>query len=259
MKLPKLLLGTVAATLLAISPDVAEATELDLFCTNLSNPALNPEGDGVSVQVIFTNKIQKFDAVHKVSGKLYDRAAQYKLLHLTQTPDGNPSYYWEGEMLKDPNVVMTGHLWQNAGVWLYDEHQSYKDRRPVFLATPPVMCLAPNSNAPPRVAEATPPEPSRAPSIGKEPPASATNALSCSDPKILESALNVYLNSTMGHIDKSLFELMRLDHVTGMGISNNENSKKCRAQYTCDMNHAKEIESGLYGPHPLTQYCFTVN
>lgn len=155
--------------------------------------------------------------------------------------------------------MMTGHLWQNAGVWLYDEHQTFKDGRPATLATPPVMCLAPNSTTLPPVANAPPSGPARAPHTYKEPPAPAASNLSCSDPQILGVALKVYLNSTMGHIDRSIVELMVLDNVHGAGISNNESSKKCRAQYTCDMNQAKQIETGLFGPHPLTQFCYIVN
>lgn len=57
MTIRELLLGIVAATLLAISPARADTTELNFFCTNQSNPALNPEGDGVTVQVVLGNKI----------------------------------------------------------------------------------------------------------------------------------------------------------------------------------------------------------
>jgi hypothetical protein len=136
----KLLLGTVAVTLLTTGP--AFATELNFFCTNQSNPALNPEGDGVIVQAIVGNKLQSLHVVHKVNGRLYDRTTQYEDVSLKEDPSGFPSYFWEGLMIKDQNVVMTGHLWENAGVWLYDEHQAFRDGSPTKLATPPVMCEA---------------------------------------------------------------------------------------------------------------------
>jgi hypothetical protein len=36
---------------------------------------------------------------------------------------------------------MTGHLWLNAGVWLYNEFISYRNNsQPVKAATPTTMC-----------------------------------------------------------------------------------------------------------------------
>jgi hypothetical protein len=36
---------------------------------------------------------------------------------------------------------MTGHLWLNAGVWLYNEFISFRDHsQPVKAATPTIMC-----------------------------------------------------------------------------------------------------------------------
>jgi hypothetical protein len=222
------------------------------------------------VQAILGNKLQALHVIHKVSGQHYDRTDQYKLLSLNQTSNGFPSYFWEGFLIKDPNVVMTGHLWQNNGVWLYDEHQAFRDGSPGKLATPPVMCQSITSGT----ANASPPgeddhesEPapqpldrSPAPPPPAPPPtASTSSTVGCSDPEVNEAALKVHLNSTMGHIDGSILQLMVLDNVRAMGISNNEGSKKCRAQYTCDMDRAKQIEKGLYGQHPLTRYCYGIN
>jgi hypothetical protein len=72
-------------------------------------------------------------------------------------------------------------------------------------------------------------------------------------------ALKVHLNATMGHIDNSIVDLMALNHVQGMGISNNDGSKMCRAQYLCDMDRAKQIEKNLFGQHQLTRFCYVVN
>ena len=58
----------------------------------------------------------------------YNRQVQYRVTSITQ-PEAN-SYFWEGFMLKDPNVIMTGHLWQNEGVWMYTENQRFTDGRP---------------------------------------------------------------------------------------------------------------------------------
>jgi hypothetical protein len=120
------------------------------------------------VQAVLGNKLQVLHVVHKVSGQLYDRTDQYKLLGLNQNSNGLPSYFWEGFLIKDPNVVMTGHLWQNNSVWLYDEHQGFRDGSPGKLATPPVMCQTLNSAAPPAVAAT--PEVEPAPSVQNREP-----------------------------------------------------------------------------------------
>jgi hypothetical protein len=78
--------------------------------------------------------------VHKVDGQLYDRNVQYQIFAFRQDQNRR-SYYWDGVLAKDSNVLMTGHLWLNAGAWYYNEYVSFKDgSQPVKLATPPVMC-----------------------------------------------------------------------------------------------------------------------
>ena len=59
---------------------------------------------------------------------------------MSVTQPATDSYFWEGFMLKDPNVIMSGHLWQNEGVWTYTENQRFTDGRPPKTATPPVVC-----------------------------------------------------------------------------------------------------------------------
>lgn len=53
-----------------------------------------------------------------ISGNHYDRAEQYPINSLTQR-QGN--YYWSGDYVKDPRVVMTGALVFNNGHWTYTE------------------------------------------------------------------------------------------------------------------------------------------
>jgi len=115
----------------------AYATDYRFFCTNQSDPAINPDHDGVFVAITY-GTAQSFDVVHTISRHLYNRQVQYRVTSITQ-PATN-SYFWEGFMLKDPNVIMTGHLWQNEGVWMYTENQRFTDGRPPKMATPPVVC-----------------------------------------------------------------------------------------------------------------------
>lgn len=115
----------------------AHATNYRFFCTNQSDPAINPNHDGVFVAITY-GTAQGFDVVHTISRQLYNRQVQYRVTSITQ-PAPN-SYFWEGFMLKDPNVIMTGHLWQNEGVWMYTENQRFTDGRPPKMATPPVVC-----------------------------------------------------------------------------------------------------------------------
>jgi hypothetical protein len=93
----KILFWIIGASLLTVSPAAAQATELDLFCTNQSNPILNPEGDGVMVHAIFfgnANTIKDFHVVHTINRQHYDRNTQYKNLSLNQDSNGFPSYFW---------------------------------------------------------------------------------------------------------------------------------------------------------------------
>jgi hypothetical protein len=170
---------------------------------------------------------------------------------------------------------MTGHLWLNDNVWMYDEHQVFKDGRPAKLATHPVICEstialaapvpamppnpAPNS-APASADSPTAPAAPAAPAVPVAPPPSAMSGnVSCDDPEVLSVALKVHLNATMGHIDNSIVDLMEPDHVQAMGIRNNDGSKICQAHYLCNMDRAKQIEKNLLGQHPLTQFCYHVN
>ena len=73
--------------------------------------------------------------IHKINGQLFDRTEQYRISAFHQDQSGSPSYFWEGVLGKDPNVLMTGHLWQNAGVWMYEEHMAFRDGQPGKLAT----------------------------------------------------------------------------------------------------------------------------
>ena len=115
----------------------AHATDYRFFCTNQSHPAVNPDHDGVFVAVT-SGTAQSFDVVHTISKHLYNRQDPYKVTSITH-PAAN-SYFWEGSMLNDPHVIMTGHLWENDGVWMYTENQTFTDAHPPKMATPPVVC-----------------------------------------------------------------------------------------------------------------------
>lgn len=121
-------------------PAPQAANELSLFCTNVSESTQNPEGDGVIVRAVNRRAGWSLHVIHKINGQLFDRNVQYQISAFHQDQSGPPSYFWEGVLGKDPNVLMTGHLWQNAGVWMYEEHMAFRDGQPGKLATPPTMC-----------------------------------------------------------------------------------------------------------------------
>jgi hypothetical protein len=81
----------------------------------------------------------------------------------------------------------------------------------------------------------------------------------CSDPAIIEQALDSRSEGKFGHIDETWVRLMVLDHVVPMGINNETGGKYCTAYFTCDIAAARRIESRNMGPHPLTALCFAVN
>jgi hypothetical protein len=128
-------------------PDAEQATStqlikgLRLFCTNRSDQTQNPQGDGVFVQMTEGGAGWRMHVVHKTSGQLHDRNQQYDVFAFRRDENGIRGYYWDGVLIKDQNVLMTGHLWLNAGVWLYNEFISFRDHsQPVKAATPSIMC-----------------------------------------------------------------------------------------------------------------------
>jgi hypothetical protein len=50
-----------------------------------------------------------------------------RCLPFRRDQNGGRGYYWNGVLIKDRNVLMTGHLWLNAGMWLYNEFVSFGD------------------------------------------------------------------------------------------------------------------------------------
>lgn len=110
------------------------------FCIIVPDRSRNTEGDGIFVQATEARAGWSLHVIHKIGGQLYDRNLQYEVFAFRQDQN-RPSYYWDGVLTKDRNVLMTGHLWLNAHVWLYNEYVSFRDgSQPVKLATPPVMC-----------------------------------------------------------------------------------------------------------------------
>jgi hypothetical protein len=116
------------------------ANELSLFCTNISDSSQNPRRNGVIVRAVNRRAGWSLRVIHKINGQLFDRTEQYRISAFHQDQSGPPSYFWDGVLGKDPNVLMTGHLWQNAGVWMYEEHIAFRDGQPGKLATPPTTC-----------------------------------------------------------------------------------------------------------------------
>ena len=93
------------------------------------------------VQTTESNAEWRMHVVHKTGGQIYDRNLQYEVFAFRRDQHGTPDYYWDGVLIKDSNVLMTGHLWLNAGVWLYNEYVSFRDHsQPVKSATPTIMC-----------------------------------------------------------------------------------------------------------------------
>jgi hypothetical protein len=113
---------------------------LSLLCIIESGRGRNPQGDGIIVKATEARAGWSLHVVHKVGGQLHDRNVQYEVFAFRQDQN-RQSYYWDGVLAKDHNVLMTGHLWRNAGVWLYNEYVSFRDgSQAVKLATPPVTC-----------------------------------------------------------------------------------------------------------------------
>ena len=116
------------------------SSNLSLFCITESGRGRNPQSDGIIVQATEARAGWSLHVVHKVGGQLHDRNVQYEVIAFRQDQN-RQSYYWDGVLAKDRNVLMTGHLWRNAGVWVYNEYVSFRDgSQPVKLATPPVTC-----------------------------------------------------------------------------------------------------------------------
>jgi hypothetical protein len=247
-----------AAAVTLIAPARAHATNYRFFCTNQSDPAINPDHNGVFVAVTY-GTAQSFDVVHTISRQLYNRQVQYRVTSITQ-PATN-SYFWEGFMLNDPNVIMTGHLWQNEGVWMYTENQRFTDGQPPKIATPPVVChnTVDIRRAVERDEQPTVPSGSEPLNPQPQPQYSRTSLPDCNDPEVVQVVKKLTSNSVIGNVNSSFVDMMTVDQTRGMGINNNNGSKYCRAFFRCDMNVAREVERGVYGQHPLQAACYRFN
>jgi hypothetical protein len=244
----------------------AHATSYRFFCTNQSDPAVNPQHDGVFV-AITDGTAQSFDVTHSISGRLYSRRVQYRVTSITQP--ATDSYFWEGFMLQDPHVIMKGHLWQNEGVWMYTENQRFTDRRPPKLATPPVVCHntgdvrqavdKDEQHTVPPGSEPSNPQPRYTPPPPPSPQYSQTSLPDCSDSEVILIIKKLTSNRVVGSVSSSFVDMITVDQTQGMGINNNNGSKYCRALFSCDMNVAREAEKGVYGQHPLQAACYRYN
>ena len=242
----------------------AHATNYRFFCTNQSDPAINPDHDGVFVAVTY-GTAQSFDVVHAISKQLYNRQIQYRVTSVTHP--ASDSYFWEGFMLKDPHFIMTGHLWENEGVWMYAENQKFTDGRPPKLATPPVVChntvdlrqAVEREDEQPTVPQGMEP-PNPQPQNTSPPPRDSQAPLpNCNDQEVVQVVKKLTSTRIIGSVNSAFVDMMTVDQTQGMGINNNNGSKYCRALFRCDMNVAREAERGVYGRHPLQAACYRFN
>jgi hypothetical protein len=117
------------------NPSNQTSSNITLFCIVEAS-----RGNGIAVRATEERAGWSLHVVHKVDGQLYDRNLQYQIFAFRQD-QSRRSYYWDGVLSKDSNVLMTGHLWQNSGAWYYNEFISFKDgSQPVKAATPTVVC-----------------------------------------------------------------------------------------------------------------------
>jgi hypothetical protein len=47
---------------------------------------------------------------YKMGSQIYDRNLQYEVFAFRRDQNGTPDYYWNGVLIKDSNVLMTGHF-----------------------------------------------------------------------------------------------------------------------------------------------------
>jgi hypothetical protein len=131
-------IGWASSCCISVEQPAASANGLNLFCANKSGPGYD---DGVIVQATKSNAGWRLHVSHKVSGQFYDRNVQYEIFAFRQSKSGPPNYYWDGVLIKDRNVLMTGHLWLDASVWFYNEYVSFQDgSQPVKPATSTIAC-----------------------------------------------------------------------------------------------------------------------
>lgn len=90
-------------------------------------------------------------------------------------------------------------------------------------------------------------------------PSPSTAVPNCSDPDVVEQALESRSEGLFGHIDKTWVDLMVVNHATATGVNNLNGAKYCKAYFACDIAHARQIEKDSNGPHPLTAFCFFAN
>ena len=104
--------GWASSCCISVQQPSVSANGLNLFCANKSGPGYD---DGVIVHATKSNAGWRLHVIHKVSGQFYDRNVQYEIFAFRQSKSGPPNYYWDGVLIKDRNVLMTGHLWAGHG------------------------------------------------------------------------------------------------------------------------------------------------
>jgi hypothetical protein len=86
-----------------------------------------------------------------------------------------------------------------------------------------------------------------------------SNLPGCGDSTIVPLAEKLFVQTLLGHIDYGLLDLLTITRTRALGINNLDESKTCKVTYRCDIDGAREMEKGLEGPHPMTQFCYGVN
>jgi len=100
-----------------------------------------------------------------------------------------------------------------------------------------------------------PPEPAPAsPSTTPNPPILSVELPSCSDAAVLRRAFLIGYST-----NRSVVDLVIPIESAPMGADKRFSRKTCRVTYRCAMQKAKEMESGIYGSHPISAACYVIN
>ena len=72
---------------------------------------------------------------------LRPRNVRSEIFAFRQGKSGPANYYWDGMLIKDRNVLMTGHLWLDTSIWIYNKFVSFqRGSQPVEPATSTMAC-----------------------------------------------------------------------------------------------------------------------
>jgi hypothetical protein len=92
-----------------------------------------PRGIGRLCRTTESNAGCRMHVVGKTGSQIYDGNLRYEVFAFRRDQNGTPDYYWDGVLIKDSNVLTTGHLWLNSDVWLYNGYVSFRGISPSTL------------------------------------------------------------------------------------------------------------------------------